>query len=81
LGGVIVADDANADLERIFVIGLLRKVPGEAARSRLTAGRATDQRFRHVVGHRPVEAVNLSHTAHAMHLHGFYFNVESTVTA
>jgi hypothetical protein len=82
LGGVIVADDASVDpRERIFVIGLLRKVSGEVSEIAVLNGRSwpLTERFRHAVGDTVRwRVVNLSHVAHAMHLHGFYFNVEST---
>ncbi|HWP69463.1 MAG TPA: multicopper oxidase domain-containing protein [Gemmatimonadaceae bacterium] len=82
LGGVIVADDASVDpRERIFVIGLLRKVSGEVSEIAVLNGRSwpMTERFRYAVGDTVRwRVVNLSHVAHAMHLHGFYFNVEST---
>ena len=83
LGGAIIADDSAADpRERIFVLGLIRRVSG-AFGTEITAinGRSwpLSERLRYAVGDTVRwRVINLTTTAHAMHLHGFYFNVEST---
>lgn len=82
LGGAIVVDDAVADpRERVLVLGLIRRVPGVIGTD-ITAinGRSwpLTERFHREVGDTiRWRVVNLTSSAHAMHLHGFYFNVES----
>ncbi len=83
LGGVIVADTGAADSrERVFLIGMLRKEPGNVGSEiAVLNGRSWphNDRLRHTVGDTVRwRVVNLSPAPHAMHLHGFYFNVEST---
>jgi FtsP/CotA-like multicopper oxidase with cupredoxin domain len=83
LGGVIVADDAGVDSrERIFVVGIIRRDPGvRGTELAVMNGRSwpLSERLRHAVGDTVRwRVVNLSLVAHAMHLHGFYFDVEST---
>ena len=83
LGGVIVADGAAVDpRERIFVIGMMRKESRVVGTEILAVnGRSWphNERLRHAVGDTVRwRVVNLSDVAHAMHLHGFYFNVDAT---
>lgn len=83
LGGVIVADDAGVDpRERFFVLAMLRKEAGVIGTEiAVVNGRSwpLSERLRHAVGDTVRwRVVNISPSAHAMHLHGFYFNVEST---
>ncbi len=83
LGGAIIADDGAVDpRERVFVLGMLRKehnvVGGETP---VINGRSWPHngRLHHAVGDTlRWRIINLTAAAHAMHLHGFYFNVEST---
>src|SRR5687767_11680865 len=83
LGGAIIADDAAVDpRERIFVLGMLRKEAGVVGTEiAVINGRSwpLSERLRHAVGDTVRwRIVNISPSAHAMHLHGFYFNVESS---
>jgi FtsP/CotA-like multicopper oxidase with cupredoxin domain len=83
LGGVIVSDDAGVDArERIFVLGILRRESGVSGTEiAVVNGRSwpLSERLRHAVGDTVRwRVVNLSFVAHAMHLHGFYFDVKST---
>jgi FtsP/CotA-like multicopper oxidase with cupredoxin domain len=83
LGGVIVADDGKVDpRDRVILIGMLRKTPGVIGTEiAVFNGRSWphNERLHHQVGDTlRWRVVNLSPSAHAMHLHGFYFNVEST---
>ena len=83
LGGAIIVDDGAVDpRERIFVLGMLRKVHtivGEE--TPVINGRSWPHngRLHYVVGDTVRwRIINLTAAAHAMHLHGFYFNVEAT---
>ena len=83
LGGAIVADGPGVDpRERIFVIGMLRKESRVVGTEILAVnGRSWphNERLRHAVGDTVRwRVVNLTDVAHAMHLHGFYFNVDAT---
>jgi FtsP/CotA-like multicopper oxidase with cupredoxin domain len=83
LGGVIIVDDGVSDpRERVFLIGMLRKGPGVIGDEMAVFNGRTwphNDRLRHAIGDTVRwRVVNLSAVAHAMHLHGFYFNVEST---
>ena len=82
LGGVIIADDADVDArERIFVLGITRRESGiRGTEMAVVNGRSwpLSERLRHAVGDTVRwRVVNLSLVAHAMHLHGFYFDVTS----
>ena len=82
LGGAIVADGASVDpRERIFVIGMLRKeLRVVGTEIPVVNGRSWphNERLRYAVGDTVRwRVVNLSDIAHAMHLHGFYFNVDA----
>jgi manganese oxidase len=82
LGGAIVADPAGADVrDRVFVLGLLEEGSGASIRE-LTVinGRSWPhtERLEHSVGDTVRWRVaNLTNAPHALHLHGFYFHVES----
>jgi manganese oxidase len=82
LGGVMVADPPGAGVrDRVFVMGLLEEGFGATA-TRLTVinGRSWPhtERLEYTVGDTARwRVVNLTVAPHAMHLHGFYFHVES----
>ena len=82
LGGAIVSDSAGADVrDRIFVIGLIDDSV-DSLTSELTSinGRSWPhtERLTYAVGDTAVwRLINLTPVPHAMHLHGFYFRVES----
>lgn len=82
LGGAIVADPVGAEVrDRVFVLGLKQEGSG-AATTDLTVinGRSWPhtERLEYAAGDTVRwRVVNLTAVPHAMHLHGFYFNVES----
>ena len=82
LGGAIIADAAGAEVgDRVFVIGLLRG-RSDSLTSDLTVvnGRSWPhtERLKYNLGDTVKwRLVNLTAVPHAMHLHGFYFRVES----
>jgi len=87
LGGVIVVDPRDGSpADRIFVISIFGEpLPEDAPRNKADAFAINGsswphtERLRHDVGDRVRwRVVNLSHSSHAMHLHGFYFTVEAT---
>jgi FtsP/CotA-like multicopper oxidase with cupredoxin domain len=83
LGGVIIGDAPTGGArDRIFVIGMRVDGPvGAEAELAVINGRSWPhtERLTYAVGDTASwRVVNLSGTAHAMHLHGFYFNVAGT---
>ena len=80
LGGAIVVDPVDAPIrDRVFVLGLHRSEGAEIGKE-LTVinGRSwpLTERFNHAVGDSVRwRFVNLTNTAHALHLHGFYFTI------
>ncbi|MGH8222566.1 MAG: multicopper oxidase domain-containing protein [Woeseiaceae bacterium] len=83
LGGAIVVDAPGADLRhRIFVIGLIKEQQGPSMPEvTVINGRSWPhtERLHYAVGDEVRwRVLNLSSSPHAMHLHGFYFDVEST---
>jgi FtsP/CotA-like multicopper oxidase with cupredoxin domain len=83
LGGAIVVDAPSADLrDRLFVLGLIKNKQGfSEPEITVINGRSWPhtERLRHAVGDEVHwRVLNLSRSPHAMHLHGFYFDVEST---
>jgi len=82
LGGAIIADAPGAETgDRVFILGRRAGDPG-VARAPLTVinGRSWPhtERLTYATGD-PARwrVVNLTNIAHAMHLHGFYFRVDS----
>jgi FtsP/CotA-like multicopper oxidase with cupredoxin domain len=88
LGGAIVVDPREGSLaDRVFVISKFGEPAGEAdadsTKSNIFAINGSSwpytEKLHHEVGDRVRwRIINLSHGNHAMHLHGFYFTVEST---
>ncbi|HEX6322504.1 MAG TPA: multicopper oxidase domain-containing protein [Vicinamibacterales bacterium] len=82
MGGAIVVDpSADAPRDRIFVMGLMRDPARPDDEITVINGRSWPQteRLSYVTGETARwRVVNLTSVAHAMHLHGFYFQVEST---
>lgn len=83
LGGAIIADDGSVDRrERVLVMSMLRKVHNVVgAETPVINGLSWPHngRLHHVVGDTiRWRVINLTASAHSMHLHGFYFNVEAT---
>ena len=83
LGGAIIADDGNVDpRERVLVMSMIRKVRNVVGtESPVINGMSWPHngRLHHVVGDTiRWHVINLTTAPHAMHLHGFYFNVEAT---
>jgi FtsP/CotA-like multicopper oxidase with cupredoxin domain len=83
LGGAIVVDPAGSEVsDRVFVLGLLDELPnGPGPLLTVINGRSwpNTERLSYRTGD-PVRwrVVNLSLVAHPMHLHGFYFGIESS---
>lgn len=81
LGGAIVVDAPGARRDdRTFVLGWIRKPGGSRAELTVINGRTWPhtERLFHTVGDTVRwRVVNLTGVAHSMHLHGFYFEVES----
>jgi manganese oxidase len=81
LGGVIVADPSGAEVrDRVFVMGLHEESGESPVELTVINGRSWPhtERLQHRVGETVRwRVVNLTAAPHAMHLHGFYFNVES----
>ncbi|HET9371068.1 MAG TPA: multicopper oxidase domain-containing protein [Vicinamibacterales bacterium] len=83
LGGAIVVDPPGKSADdRVMVMGLHREGTSAApATLGVINGRSwpDTERLSYTVG-QPVKwrVVNLTASAHAMHLHGFYFNVDTT---
>ena len=83
LGGAIVVDPLGADAsDRVFVMGLTAE-RSAAASADLTVinGRTwpLTERLHYTTGDTVRwRVINLTASAHAMHLHGFYFHVNST---
>lgn len=82
LGGAIVADEAGAaPPERVLVLGLIRREPGViGTETAVVNGRSWphNERLHHALGDTiRWRVVNLTASAHAMHLHGFFFDVSS----
>ncbi len=83
LGGAIVVDAPGADLrDRIFALGLIKEKQGPSELEvTVINGRSwpNTERLHYVAGDEVHwRVLNLSKGPHAMHLHGFYFDVEST---
>jgi FtsP/CotA-like multicopper oxidase with cupredoxin domain len=83
LGGAIIADDGEVDpRERVFVMSMLRNVPGVVGGETPVINGVSwphNGRLHHTVGDTiRWRVINLTAAAHSMHLHGFYFNVEAT---
>jgi FtsP/CotA-like multicopper oxidase with cupredoxin domain len=83
LGGAIIVETESAEpLDRLFVIGLIKDKQGYAEpHTTVINGRSWPytERMRYSIGdYVHWRVLNLSRSPHAMHLHGFYFNVEST---
>jgi FtsP/CotA-like multicopper oxidase with cupredoxin domain len=88
LGGAIVVDPREGSLaDRVFVISKFGDPAGEddadSTKSNIFAINGWSwpytEKLHHEVGDRVRwRIINLSHGNHAMHLHGFYFTVEST---
>ena len=82
LGGAIVVDSQGAaQTDRVFVMGLMLE-DGGAVPTELTVinGRSwpLTERLRYATGDEVRwRVLNLTNVPHAMHLHGFYFRVES----
>ncbi|MGQ0384718.1 MAG: multicopper oxidase domain-containing protein [Gammaproteobacteria bacterium] len=82
LGGAIVVDASGADArDRIFVMGLIKEQPGRTVPDfAVFNGRSWPhtERLRYAAGDTVRwRVLNLSNSSHAMHLHGFFFHVES----
>lgn len=83
LGGAIIVDDGNVDpRERVLVVGMLRKVHNVVGAETAVINGVSwphNGRLHHAVGDTiRWRVINLAAAAHAMHLHGFYFNVEAS---
>ena len=82
-GAIVVADAPDADLrDRVFVLGLMEEEGHGTSITELTVinGRSWPhtERLEYAVGETARwRIVNLTATPHAMHLHGFYFHVDS----
>ena len=82
LGGAIVVDPPGAEArDRVFVMGLMTEgTRGSATDLTVINGRTWPhtERLRYSTGETVRwRIINLSASAHAMHLHGFYFRVDS----
>jgi len=84
LGGAIIADDGEVDpRERVFVMSMTRKVHNVIGGDERPVINGLswphNGRLKHAVGDTiRWRFINLTAVPHAMHLHGFYFNVEAT---
>jgi len=82
LGGAIVVEGPGADpQDRLFVMGMMKERPGYAVPEfTVINGRSWPytERLRYAAGQEVRwRVLNLTRTQHAMHLHGFFFKVES----